>query len=342
MQAKLQGIRKAAILVASLDQTSADRLLDQMDSRQAQRVRQAVMELDDIDPAEQRQILEEFVRLGPPEAPRQTPGVELGAGLARRLASGDVRPGTASMAWSEEDRRPFRALQRAEDDKLARVLLAERPQTVALVLAHLAPEQAGAVLARFTPALQVEVIRRLVELEETDPEIVHDVERALESRLSEQVPMQRRRVAGLAAVTAILEASGQRVGMQILDTLAIHDQSLADRLGPERLDFADLIAMDDRRLRAVLDEAEPEEIILALVGAPSTIEERILRLLPSSEAEEIRRQLSHPGPTRLSDVEEAKQRLAEIASRQALARRFASGHHSRHSPQGLERIRAEV
>ncbi len=39
------GVRKAAILVASLDQSAADALLDRLDPEQADLVRQAVMAL---------------------------------------------------------------------------------------------------------------------------------------------------------------------------------------------------------------------------------------------------------------------------------------------------------
>ena len=128
---------------------------------------------------------------------------------------------------------PFRFLQETEAEKLVRVLGSERPQTIALVLSHLAPVRAGAVLARLPENVQVDVIHRLVDLEETDPEILREVEEALRSRLSHaSVEMQRRRVAGLQAVAGILQATDGRVGMQILDNLASRDRALAEKLGP--------------------------------------------------------------------------------------------------------------
>ncbi len=162
---------------------------------------------------------------------------------------------------------PFRFLQQAEADKLVKILGSERPQTIALVLSHLPPEQAGAVLVRFAPAAQVEIIRRLVDLEETHPEILREVGHALEARLSEQVRMQRRRVAGLAAVEGILEASGSQVSTQIFENLAALDRPLADKLGPERLEFSELACQDDQTLATLLTAAGRELWMLALVGA---------------------------------------------------------------------------
>jgi len=314
------GIRKAAILVASLDRSSADGLLDTLDPKQAQRVRQAVMELGPLDPREQRRVIDEFVRVQPLVPKKSLAGLDLGGGFARppdpphrrRLSEPTVRP-------------PFRLLGEAEAEKLAQVLAGERPQIIALVLSHLPAQRAGSVLGRLPPPLQVEVIRRLVELEETDPEILREVERVLESRLSQQVRMQRRRVAGLEAVTGILKASDGPLAARILDNLAAHDRSLAARLMPEvaaRCDFDDLMQLDDDDVAEVFEAAGPELAITALIGAAPRLIDRVLCRLSVSEAETVRRKLNHPGPIRLSDVESARQQVTELARRLALEGRF--------------------
>ena len=310
------GIRKAAILVASLDRRTADRVLQQMDPRQAQRVRRMMVELDQIDPAEQQRIIEEFFRVGPMVPKKQPPGIELDGHLRQRLSPGpDRSPAGESAAPRPPDAPPFRFLHETEGDKLARILAAERPQTIALVLSHLPPEQAGRVLVRLAPPLQVEVIRRLVDLEETEPEILREVERALQSRLSQQVLMQRRRVAGLEAVTEILKASERQVGTQILDNLASHDRLLAEKLTPGRMEFAELAFLDDASLNAVLEAVDPELAMLALVGAPPELIGRILWKFPEAEAKLLRHRLDHLGPTRLSDVEEARRQITRLAQR---------------------------
>jgi flagellar motor switch protein FliG len=315
------GLRKAAILVISLDRAAADLLLEQMNPKQAQAVRQAVMDLGPVDPKEKREILAEFQRRTPRGPATSAPGVELDPGLAKKIAS----PAAGVPARAPAQRvsgQPFQLLREAEVEKLVRILLPERPQTIALVLSHMPPAQAGNVLARLHPGLQTDVIRRLVDLEETDPEILAEVERGLESRLSEQVRMQRRRVAGLSAVTGILEACSQPVGMQILDNLSSQDQQLAEKLSPEQFEFGDLLEFDDATLGVTLRAAEMELIVLALVGAPPEWTERFLGLATEAQARQVRRELEHLGPMRLSDVEEARQRLAELARRLAMQGRI--------------------
>jgi flagellar motor switch protein FliG len=321
---KLNGIRKAAILVSALSPAAAERLLAQMQSGQAEEVRRVQGALGPVDAEEQRAVIEEFFNLAP-----GLPGVEIDESLARKIArkkgSSSAEPPESSGPKSP----PFRFLQQAEDEKLVKILGSERPQTIALVLSHLPPEQAGAVLVRFAPAAQVEIIRRLVDLEETHPEILREVGRALEVRLSEQVRMQRRRVAGLAAVEGILEASGSQVSAKIFENLTVLDRSLADKLGPERPEFSELIYQDDQTLAALLTAAGRELWMLALVGAPPALLQRVLRRLPAAEAEAFRHHLDHLGPTRLSDVEESRRRIEDLARQLVVERRITLAQRAR-------------
>ena len=200
---------------------------------------------------------------------------------------------------------------------MARVLAGERPQTIALVLSHLPPQQAGSVLARLQPALQNVVVHRLVDLEETDPEILREVEQALQSRLSEQVQMQRRRVAGLAAVAGILEASeGRRREMQILDNLARHDRALAERLGPRPMSFDDLADADASVLAAVVRSADADVLATALIGATPDVQERFLGRLPQSEAEKMRSRSNRPARSGSATWKRPGRRLAAAAQRE--------------------------
>lgn len=319
------GIRKAAILVTALDRTSADAVLAALGPEPARRVRRAVVQLGEVDPQEQRRAVDEFFRLGTrvPPKPGNPAGIELDDRQAPRLLRPHSRLAADEPAVPlPNDTPPFRFLREAQGDKLAGVLCRERPQTIALVLSHLPPERAGNVLARLPGPVQAEVVRRLVDLEETDPEILREVERALELRLSQQVRMQRRRVAGMQAVTGILEAADSRVSMQILDNLATHDRALAERLGVRRLRFEELADLDDAELRSVFEAAGPELVMTALVGAEPSLIERILQHFPSAEAETVRRTLDHPGPIRLRDVEDARQQIADLTRRLAMEGRI--------------------
>ncbi len=213
--------------------------------------------------------------------------------------------------------RPFDRLRASEAEAIAYILAKERPQTIALVLSHLPPEQAGQVLTRFAPAQQVEIIRRLVDLEETHPEVLSEIEKALEERLAQIIQAGKRRRAGMAAVRSIVEAAERAVRGQILTNLEVFDQELAKQLAPPPPRFEDLALLDELSLQALVRAAEPLVTQLALVGAPETLLRRFMGVLPAQERNVLRNRLQELGPTSLRDIDEARRRLCLLAQRLA-------------------------
>lgn len=298
------GIRKAAILVASLDEPAAELLLAQLGPERGGRVREAVAALPEIDADEQQRVIDEFFRLGPMLPSQSPPGIELD-GISRD-SYGDC------LERAPEKAPPFGFLCEAEDENLAQLLAGERPQTIALVLSHLPAERAGQLLARLAPSLQVEVVRRLADLENTDPEVLCEIQRALEARWSRQFVVERSHAAGPEAVARILAAADRQVAAHILDNLVTHDRPLAEQLGCRPLAFDDLAEIDNAALVAAFRTAEPEVAEMALLGAPPELLERLLQQMDPAEARRLRRSLGHPGPIRLSDVEEARRQMAAL------------------------------
>jgi len=336
---RLTSLRKAAIFLASLDDETAEELLAQMEPEQAARVRREVVALDDVDPAVQRQIVAEFRRgQAPPRDPYPT-GIELDSGLAERIARAEPLQLPELTDAPVEEPPPFRFLHQAEADTLVDYLKNERPQTIALVVSHLSPAQAAAVVDRLAPVVQAQVLRRLSELDSADPAILRDVERQMESWIGQQIRTREKRRAGLEALSAIVSAAERNSRQQIISNLARHDRALAQTLGfelpePEpthpppddrstsiaaaprkrhRLNFGSLADIDDARLSALVDAAQTDVLVLALAGADAAFVERAAKCLAARQGRLLRRALKHLGPTRLSDVEEAQESLADLA-----------------------------
>jgi flagellar motor switch protein FliG len=318
------GIRKAAILVASIDRTAADLLLEQLGPERAQLVRHAVTYLDDVAPAERRRVVAEFRRIGPMTPGRDVSGIELDR-LPANPKGRAFRPsdpaapkgGGPDSDATTTDAPPFDFLRGAENEKLADLLGGERPQTVALVLSHLPPERAAETLSRLPPTLQVDVVRRLVDLENTDEETLRGIEQALEVRWSRQFAADRRRALGPETVANILGSCNGKTRGRILENLASHDPSLAERLGDRPMAFDDFAKLSGPALLAVYRVADPEVALAALLGAPPAVLDRLLRCMVPVEAKQWRHQLDHPGPIRLSDIEEAQRQIAVLAQRLA-------------------------
>ena len=236
MKLSNDGLRKAAILVASLDTAAADAVLDQLTPEQARQVREIVMEMDDIDQGEQRRVIDEFSRrarrspcrdrsrwswrataTGVARVPGRPPGDGArgrGGCPAPTPAARPPRPWLPSLPLPPGDRgreaRP-RARQRAAAN--------DRPGALASL--------AGAGRGRAGAAAGERAGRRDPSAGRSGRDRSGNPSRGRRDPAVEALAAAkwvrrctRRRVAGLQAVAGILQATDGRVGMQILDNLA--------------------------------------------------------------------------------------------------------------------------
>jgi flagellar motor switch protein FliG len=314
------GVRKAAILIASLDHAGAEALLTGMSPAQADAVRAAVEHLGEVDPLEQNEVIDEFFRIGPLVPDKHPCGIE----LSDRAPVDFHAPQMQETAHSKggQGAAPLRSLKDIPLQVLVGFLRHEHPQTIAVVVSRLPSERAAEVLAALPAEMQIGVARRLVDLDDTAPTILREIEDAIAARLCEHAQSDRRRTAGLDALNKILGAANPQVKQHILANLSRHDRNLAGKIHFEAepaWSFTDLAGVDAASLSALLHHAQREVVALALAGAEPEFAEQALAVLPTDESRWLRDALAHLGPTRLSDVEEAQRELADLA--QQLERR---------------------
>ncbi len=307
-------LRKAAILLSSLEGPAADSLLRQMNESQAAEVRRTLSELGTVADRERQGVIEEFLRIGPFTKDPRTADVALDESLQARL-DGTTFPTPPAHAEETTVIPPvsFKSLSRMQVKPLARFLVKEHPQTIALVVSHLPADRAAKVLVSLPAELQVHVVRRLMDIDEALPEIMHDVEQEVATWISDEVDAQRRQIKGRAAMSEILDAAGKQAEHEILANLQSFDPRLHATLHRRLLAFDDLLALTDRDLDVVFAQADPQLARLALAGADESFVQRLASRRSKAEAAVLRRSLERIGPTRLSDVEAAQQEIARLA-----------------------------
>jgi len=117
-------LTKAAILVASLDADSADALLEHLEPEIAARIRNAVMQLDEIQPDQQQHIIQEFVNRTPSAQRATAMDVELDPTLAQKIMTDAAQPlPTTADADASDPARPFAALHDVAPRQLSDVLI---------------------------------------------------------------------------------------------------------------------------------------------------------------------------------------------------------------------------
>ncbi len=209
---------------------------------------------------------------------------------------------------------PFASFHDAEAQTLLDSIRDEHPQTVALVLAHLPHTKAGEILAGLPAAKQVEVVKRIAGIEQTSSEVIEQVEQGLRQRLGHIIG-RTIRSGGVSAVAEILNSADRRTEREILHSLEHDAPDLAEQIRRVQSVFDDLLHAPDPDIRAVVEQLDTETIALALRTSRERLVRKVLWNLPGDEAAEIERELQSAEPVRISEIEAAQRRVAEVVER---------------------------
>src|ERR1051325_5882823 len=82
---------------------------------------------------------------------------------------------------------PFDFVKKTDPSQLLSFIQDEHPQTIALILAHLNPNQAAARPPGVPQASGAEAARRIAIMDRTPPEVIREIEKVLERKLSSAV-----------------------------------------------------------------------------------------------------------------------------------------------------------
>jgi flagellar motor switch protein FliG len=122
---------------------------------------------------------------------------------------------------------PFEFIKRVDPKHLLNYIWQEHPQVIALVLSYLEPGKASVILRNLPQELQGEVSRRIATMDWVSPEIVHEIERVLEKKLSTLSSEQNLAAGGVESITEILNLTGHGSKNQIIKDLEKEDPELA-------------------------------------------------------------------------------------------------------------------
>lgn len=211
--------------------------------------------------------------------------------------------------------RPFDFMRKTEPSQLINFIQSEHPQTIALILAYLEPEKSSLILSALPPERQAEVAKRIAIMDTTSPEVIKEVEKVLERKLSSIAPQELTAAGGIKAVVEIINRVDRGTEKTIMEALEVQDPELAEEIKKLMFVFEDIVMIDDRSVQRVLREVETQDLGLALKGASNEVGQKIFRNMSSRASDMLREDIEFMGPVRLRDVEEAQQRIVNIIRR---------------------------
>jgi len=309
------GLRKVAVFLLAVGPETAGKLLKLLDRETVEEVTRELASLGPV-PAEDRQaIVEEFYNVALAKQYATEGGLAYARAVLERALPRDEAMRVMQQIEHQVQQQPFSFLQKAESENLLTFMQDEHPQTIALILSHLPPGKGAEILGGLAPAKQIEVVTRVANMEQTNPEVIREVEHGLEQRLSGIMSQQFQKVGGVEAVAEMLNLSDRATEKGILESLEAEDPDLVEQIRRLMFVFEDILLIDDKGIQTVLKEIDHDELALALKTASDEMKEKIFSNMSERAAQLIREDMEYMGPVRLSDVEAAQQRIVDVVRR---------------------------
>ena len=311
----MSGLRRSAVLLLSLEKPLAAAVLAEMPRPLVEKLTYEIAELDDVTREEQDAALDRFYKDAGERMQIERGGIDFAQDLLKQSLGedgadeilGNVRQSIAAV--------PFGFLQKAGMDNVLTFIQEEHPQTIALVMSHLPAGASAEVLAGLGPDKQLDVVRRMATMEQTNPEVIKEVEASLKRRMSSAFDTSFEKTGGVDIVAQVLNVTDRTTNRSILENLEQEDAELADEIQRLMFVFDDLMKLDDKAIQSLLKEVSNEQWATALKGASDELRDKILGNLSQRAGDMLREEMDYLGQVRLSDVEAMQQQIVDAVRR---------------------------
>jgi flagellar motor switch protein FliG len=307
-------IRKAAILLMSLPEDQAAALMAKLMPKQVEQVSIEIAKLGRLSNEEQEKVIHEFADANPNALGLVGGGLDVAKTLVEK-ALGNKAPPTLDIVRQSIEALPFGFLKKVDPQNLLTFIIDEHPQTIALVLSHLPPAYGAEIVKGLPAERQLAVVRRIAHMGQTSPEVIQEVERGLESRMSNLMQQSFEKAGGVDSVAEILNVSDRATERTLLESLAQDDPDLVEEIRRLMFVFDDLAKLSDRDIQNVLKNVETAQWAMALKGASPELKQKIMGNMSQRAAALLAEEMDYKGAVKLSEVEQVQQQIVDIVRR---------------------------
>jgi flagellar motor switch protein FliG len=312
-----EGIRRAGILLMSLGEDAAAKVLRHLPANEVKALGAAMAQLGQVTRGHVSEILEDF-RLETEQysALHLDSGGYLRAVLTKALGDDRAADMLDHILKPDDSTTGLERLNLLEPSEIVELIRDEHPQIVATLLVHMDRPKASAVLEQLPERMRHDAVLRVATFGGLQPSALAELTEVLTSMLSGE-GVKRSRLGGVRAAAEIVNQMSSNNEESVIKHLREHDELLAQRMIDEMFLFENLLGVEDRGIQLLLKEVESETLIIALKGSPQELRDKFLKNMSQRAAELLREDLEMRGPVRVSQVETEQKKILTIVRRLA-------------------------
>lgn len=309
---ELSGVQKAAILLIALGPERSSDIFKHLKEDEIEELTLEIANTRSVSPQVKEDVLNEFYQICLAQQYIAEGGIGYAKELLDKALGNEKAQEVITKLTASLQVRPFEFVRKTDPSQLLNFIQDEHPQTIAMILSYLTSAQAAMVLGSLPPEKQADVAKRIAMMDRTSPDVIKEVERVLERKLSSLVNQDYTIVGGVDAIVNILNTVDRSTEKHIMEALEIEEPELADEIRKKMFVFEDILLLDDRAIQRVLRDVDNSDLGIALKGANEEVQNVIFKNLSKRLAAMIKEDMEFMGPVRMKDVEEAQQKIVSV------------------------------
>ena len=308
----LNGRQKAAIFLITLGSEISAEIFKHLREDEIETLTFEIARLENVEPELKDAILMEFQELMMASEFISSGGIDYARELLEKALGSQKAIDVINRLTSSLQVRPFDFIRRTDPANLLNFIQTEHPQTIALILAYLEPNKASYILTKLPKEHQSDVAKRIATMDRTSPEVLREVERVLEKKLSTLSSEDYTAAGGVDAIVEILNLADRTTEKGILEALEEENPELAEEIKKKMFVFEDIVMLDNRSIQKVIREVDTQDLTRALKGVDTEVQEKVFQNVSKRAAQALKEDMEYMGPVRIKDVEEAQQKIVAV------------------------------
>ena len=263
---ELTGVQKAAVLLIVLGPEKSAEIFKHLKEDEIEELTLEIANTRSISPQVKEDVLNEFYQVCLAQQYIAEGGISYAKELLDKALGGEKAQEVISKLTASLQVRPFEFVRKTDPSQVLNFIQDEHPQTIAMILSYLTPTQAAMIMSALTPDVQADVAKRIATMDRTSPDVIKEVERVLERKLSSLINQDYTIVGGVDAIVGILNTVDRSTEKHIMESLEIEEPELADEIRKKMFVFEDIMLLDDRAIQRVLRDVDNNDLSVALKG----------------------------------------------------------------------------
>ena len=311
---KLSGPQKAAILFLAMGEEFSTTFFKELDEASIKKIGKYMSEISYIPSDVLSKVMDEFLVNFKNESDVVVSGENFLKQVVNKSLDKESAQEVFKVIGEKDNNSPFSDLSYIPIERLITIIRGEHPQTIALILSYLSYEKAAEVLKSLSEDLKTDIALRLVQIGQVDVEIVNELDKVIKNELS-KIGGVTRKCDGIEALANILNKVDAITEESVLNHIASKDSELAELVRQKMFVFEDLVYLENRHFREILQNVDNQLLIKALKTTTYEMKDKVFSNLSERASEMLKEDMEVMGPVKLSEVEDAQQEIIKIAKR---------------------------